>query len=79
MQEYGVGARSIDHVGAGAAHRDVALRPPALEGAVAGVWRSIVEADLALLGVAALHAVRVPVGGLQQRFGSHFTFDIALN
>ena len=73
MQEYGVGARSIDHVGAGAAHRGVALRPSALEGAVTGcmLWR--VEADLALLGVAALHTVRVPVGRLQQGGGTHVT------
>ena len=38
-----------------------------------------VKSNLALLCVAALHAVRVPVGGLQQRFGSRFTFDISLS
>ena len=49
MQEDGVGARSIDHVGAGAAHRDVALRPPALQGAVASVSRTLVDSHFILL------------------------------
>ena len=78
MKENGIGAGCIDHVGARAAHRGVALRPPALKGAVAGSMLRV-EADLALLGVAALHALRVPVRGLQQRFWSHFTCDIALS
>ena len=47
MKEDGIGARCIYHVCAGAAHGGVALRPPALQGSVAGhMLLRRVEADL---------------------------------